>query len=65
MATKTKPEPIDLEDMTDIRTGAGSIFVSPKTVCNWLTQGKLSRFKVGGKTLISKKELRALIKRVA
>jgi hypothetical protein len=60
MATKK----VDLADLIDIPTGAGLIFVTKKTIANWLSQGKLSRFKVAeGRTLISKRELIGLIKK--
>ena len=66
MATNKVKAAVDLEDMVDIPTGAKSLFVSPKTIHNWLSAGKLTRFKVaGGRTLISRKELIALIKKVA
>jgi excisionase family DNA binding protein len=54
---------IDLEDMVDIPTGAKMVFVSRKTVENWLSAGRLTRYKVaGGRTLIRKSELVGLIK---
>ena len=56
-------KPVDLEDLVDIPTGAKLVFVSRKTVENWLSAGKLTRFKVaGGRTLIRKSELVGLIK---
>jgi excisionase family DNA binding protein len=37
-------------------------FVSPSTVRSWLTQGKLTRIKVGRLTRVRESELMALIK---
>jgi excisionase family DNA binding protein len=39
-------------------------FVSPSTVRSWLTQGKLTRFKVGRLTRVRESELLALIRTV-
>jgi excisionase family DNA binding protein len=59
----SNPKLIDLEDMVDIPTGAKLVFVSRKTVENWLSAGRLTRYKVaGGRTLIRRSELVALIK---
>jgi len=64
MATTTKEKPVDIDDLIDVPGGAKTIFVSPKTIMNWLSEGVLTRFKVhGGRTLVSKKELLALIKK--
>jgi len=61
-----KAQALDVEDLIDIPGGAKLIFVSRKTIANWLSQGVLSRYKVnGGRTLVSKKELLALIKKEA
>jgi excisionase family DNA binding protein len=58
-----KPKPVDFDDLVDIPTGAKLVFVSRKTVENWLSAGRLTRFKVaGGRTLIRKSELLGLIK---
>ena len=66
MANTTKAKPLDLDDLIDIPGGAKMVFVTPKTVANWLSQGVLTRFKVnGGRTLISKKELLGLIQKEA
>jgi Helix-turn-helix domain len=36
--------------------------ISPWTVRRWLTQGRLTRFKVGARTVVDEKELIALVK---
>ena len=54
---------LNLEDLTNVTGGAKSIFVAPKTIWNWLSKGTLTRYKVGGRTLVSKKELLSLIQR--
>jgi hypothetical protein len=65
MAT-TKAQALDHADLIDIPGGAKLIFVSRKTIANWLSQGVISRYKVnGGRTLVSKKELFGLIKKEA
>jgi hypothetical protein len=62
----TKAKPLDIDDLIDIPGGAKMVFVTPKTIANWLSEGTLSRFKVhGGRTLVSKRELLALIKKEA
>ena len=64
MATATKAKPLDLEDLIDIPGGAKMVFVTPKTIANWLSQGLLSRYKVnGGRTLVSRRELLGLIRK--
>jgi excisionase family DNA binding protein len=63
MATKTKVDP---EDLIDVSGGARMIFVTKKTIANWLSAGKLTRYKVnGGRVLISKRELLGLIRKEA
>jgi hypothetical protein len=41
MATATKTK-VDPEDLVDIPAGAKLVWVRPKTIANWLTQGKLT-----------------------
>jgi hypothetical protein len=43
MATATKTK-VDPEDLVDIPAGAKLVWVRPKTIANWLTQGKLTRY---------------------
>jgi hypothetical protein len=63
MASKKKA-PLDANDLIDVPGGARMVFVSPKTVANWLSNGVLDRFKVnGGRTLISKSQLLGLIRK--
>jgi hypothetical protein len=65
MATTTKAtKPLDPEDLIDIPRGAKMVFVSKKTIANWLSQGVLTRYKVNnGRTLVSRTELLALIRK--
>ena len=50
------------DDLVDISGGAKLIFVSPKTICNWLSLGKLKRYKAGRRTLVRKSEVIALVR---
>jgi excisionase family DNA binding protein len=62
MSVQSKLKLADLEDLIDIPTGAKLVFVSRKTVENWLSAGRLRRYKVaGGRTLVRKSELLGLI----
>jgi hypothetical protein len=66
MTTSMKGKPLDPEDLIDIPGGAKLVFVSKKTIANWLSQGILTRYKVlGGRTLVSKTELLGLIRKEA
>ena len=66
MAATSKTKTVDLADLVDIPGAAAMLFVSKKTVANWLSAGTLTRFKLnGGRTLVSKSELLGLIKREA
>jgi hypothetical protein len=63
MAVATS-KPVDLNDLIDIPGAAALVFVSRKTIENWLSSKVLTRFKVnGGRTLVSKRELLKLITR--
>ncbi len=42
----------DPEKFIDVRTAARLVFVSEVTIRRWLTQGRVRRFKVGGRTLL-------------
>jgi excisionase family DNA binding protein len=65
MVAKTqKTATVPPEDLIDIVGGAKLIFVSPKTICNWLSAGKLRRYKVGRRTLLRKSEVIALVREV-
>jgi excisionase family DNA binding protein len=57
-----KKSKIPAEDLLDIPGGAKLVFVSPKTICNWLSNGKLRRYKVGRRTLVRRSEVLALVK---
>jgi hypothetical protein len=60
----SKPRAVDPDDLTDIAGGAKLVFVAPKTISNWLSQGALTRYKVkNGRTLVSKRELLGLIRK--
>ena len=60
--TTEKKSKIPAEDLTDITGGAKLVFVSPKTICNWLSSGKLRRYKVGRRTLVRRSEVLALVR---
>ena len=53
---------IPQEDLIDIEGGAKLIFVKPKTIYNWLSLGKLKRYKAGRRTLVRKSEILALVR---
>lgn len=59
---KEKKSQVPPGDLVDIRSGAALIYVSPKTICNWLSAGKLRRFKAGRRTLVRRSEVLALVK---
>lgn len=64
MATKVKIPPPD--DLIDVAGAAKLVFVTKKTVANWMSTKILTRYKVNnGRTLVSKSELLGLIKREA
>ena len=57
---------VDLDDLIDIPGAARMVFVSKKTIENWLSAKVLARYKVnGGRTLVSKRELLALVTKEA
>jgi excisionase family DNA binding protein len=45
------------------KEAAELVRVSPWTVSAWLSQGKLRRVKAGGRTLITKADLEAFVRR--
>jgi excisionase family DNA binding protein len=47
-----------------VPAGAQMVFVSTYTLRRWLTDGRLRRYKIGGRTLIKVTELLGLIKEV-
>ena len=49
-------------DLIDVRGAAQMISVSPKTIMNWLAQGRLTRLKAGGRTLVRKSEVLSQVK---
>lgn len=53
---------IERERLVDLKAASQLVFLRPKTLSNWLSSGKLKRYKVGGRTLISLSELLALVK---
>jgi len=57
VATRIPPE-----DLIDIEGGAKLIFVSKKTICNWLSLGRLKRYKAGRRTLVRRSEVLALVR---
>ncbi|HKN77110.1 MAG TPA: hypothetical protein VJW94_18175 [Candidatus Acidoferrum sp.] len=65
MPTANKAQ-VDADDLIDIPGGAKMVFVTPKTIANWLSKGVLTRFKVnGGRVLISKRQLLGLVQKEA
>jgi hypothetical protein len=61
-ATKKAATQVPHEDLIDIDGGAKLIFVSPKTICNWLSLGRLRRYKAGRRTLVRKSEVLAMVR---
>jgi len=57
-----KPAKVPAEDLIDIPGGAKLIFVSGKTIRNWLSLGKLKKYKAGRRTLVRKSEVLALVR---
>jgi hypothetical protein len=55
---------VSQEDLIDIAGGAKLIFVSPKTISNWLSLGRLKRYKAGRRTLVRKSEILGLVREV-
>lgn len=47
--------------MLTINEAAAILRVKPATVRAWLTQGRLTRYKAGGRTLVDEAEVRGLI----
>jgi hypothetical protein len=64
MAITRKVKKVNLKDLIDIQGGARMIFVTPHTLENWISAGVLTRYKVrSGRTLVSKSELLALVRK--
>jgi excisionase family DNA binding protein len=53
---------IDAEDLIDVPGAAKLVFINSKTLFNWLSEGRLRRFKIGRRTLVKKSEVLALVK---
>ena len=49
-------------DLVSVQEGADERRLSHWTVRAWLSQGKLTRYKLGGRTLVDRNELSALIR---
>lgn len=47
--------------MLTVNEAAAILRVKPGTVRTWLTQGKLTRYKAGGRTLLDESEVRGFI----
>ncbi len=62
---RNKAKRTDVQDLVDVPGAAQLCFVSRKTVWNWLTAGVLTRFKIQGRTLVSRREIQALIRKGA
>jgi excisionase family DNA binding protein len=58
LANQEPPEPTYI----DILGAAALVFVSPATIRRALTKGKLTRYKFGSRTLISRNELLSKIR---
>jgi hypothetical protein len=54
--------PIPEGDLIDVEGGARLIFVKRKTIDNWLSLGRLKRYKAGRRTLVRKSEILALVR---
>lgn len=50
-------EPIDLEDLLPIPEGANLLHVAPSTLRQHLSLGRLTRYYVGRRVLVSRREL--------
>jgi hypothetical protein len=64
MNTKRKRARIELSDMIDIPAASRQFFLSRKTLINWACAGRITRFKIGGKLLLSRKQLASMIREV-
>jgi excisionase family DNA binding protein len=53
------------DDLIDIETAAKLLFVSTKTIANWISEGRLRRFKAGARTLVSKADVMGQVREVA
>lgn len=62
MPDKKTPPVSDAGDFIDVSGAAEMVFVKRPTIRNWLTRGKLTRYKIGGRTLVRRSELLALVK---
>ncbi len=62
MSDKQTPVVSDAADLIDIGGAAEMLFVKRPTIRNWITRGKLKRYKVGGRTLVRRSELLALVR---
>jgi len=49
-------------DLLTTKEAAELLRVSPWTISAWLSQGKLRRIKAGGRTLIARADLEALLR---
>lgn len=61
--TKTKQAKPDGESRTfvGLPTGADMVDLSVVTLRRWLTEGKLTKYKIGGRTLVKTEELLNLV----
>lgn len=57
-----KPERFAPGDVLDIESAGKLICVSGKTIRNWLSRGKLRRYKAGRRTLVRVSEVMALVR---
>ncbi len=62
MAKAQRPAAISQEDLIDIDGAAKLIWVKRKTIENWLSLGKLKRFKAGRRTLLSRTQVLAQVR---
>lgn len=51
----------EAREFVGLPTGADLVDVSVVTLRRWLTEGKLTRFKIGGRTLVKTSELLGLV----
>ena len=59
---ENKPDPFAPGEVTDVETAGKMICVSGKTIRNWLSRGKLKRYKAGRRTLVKISEVMGLVR---
>ncbi len=62
MPEKKTPAAHDADDFIDVRGAGKMLYVKDPTIRSWLTRGKLKRYKAGGRTLLRRSEVLALVR---